>query len=131
MGMLNEAVVIFYGLCLLVIFAYTIIQTILAINYLRDRKNNAVMSENGLELEDFPIVTVQLPVYNERYVVERLIQAITAFEWPKEKLEIQVLDDSDDETVEIIAREVKIWAQHLIPHRACQTISPRRNYILT
>lgn len=53
-----------------------------------------------------PRVTVQLPVYNERWVVERLIDAACALRWPREALEIQVLDDSTDDSVEIAARAV-------------------------
>ncbi len=50
---------------------------------------------------DWPRVTVQLPVYNERYVVERLIEAACRLVYPKRLLEIQVLDDSTDDTVQI------------------------------
>jgi len=53
------------------------------------------------------IVTIQLPMFNELYVVERLINAVCAIEYPKQKLEIQVLDDSTDETVDIVAKLVK------------------------
>ena len=49
----------------------------------------------------WPRVTVQLPVYNERYVVERLIRAVADLDYPKERLEIQVLDDSTDDTTDI------------------------------
>ncbi len=48
--------------------------------------------------KEWPAVTVQLPVYNERYVVERLIDACAALDYPRERLQIQVLDDSTDET---------------------------------
>src|ERR1017187_9926035 len=48
--------------------------------------------------EQLPPVTIQLPLYNERYVVERLIDAISKIEYPRELLQIQVLDDSTDET---------------------------------
>src|SRR5207302_3555009 len=48
-----------------------------------------------------PKVTVQLPIFNELYVVERLIQSVSQIEYPKDKLEIQVLDDSTDETCEM------------------------------
>jgi len=51
--------------------------------------------------KELPRVTVQLPVFNEKYVVERLIDCVTELDYPKELLEIQVLDDSTDETVEI------------------------------
>ncbi|MFT5369618.1 MAG: cellulose synthase/poly-beta-1,6-N-acetylglucosamine synthase-like glycosyltransferase [Candidatus Latescibacterota bacterium] len=54
-----------------------------------------------------PRVTVQLPVYNEMYVVERLIRAVAALEYPKDRLEIQVLDDSTDETTAIASRCVQ------------------------
>jgi len=47
---------------------------------------------------DEPLVTVQLPIRNERFVVETLLAHVAALDWPREKLEIQVLDDSDDET---------------------------------
>src|SRR6202030_4045962 len=48
-----------------------------------------------------PRVTIQLPIYNERYVIERLVDAVARFEYPRELLEIQVLDDSTDETQEV------------------------------
>ncbi len=54
----------------------------------------------------FPEVTVQLPLYNERFVAARLIEAAARLEWPKEKLEIQVLDDSADDTVGIVDETV-------------------------
>ncbi len=56
---------------------------------------------------DVPLVTIQLPVFNEVYVVERLVRAVCEIDYPKEKLEIQLLDDSTDETVEVSRRLVK------------------------
>jgi cellulose synthase/poly-beta-1,6-N-acetylglucosamine synthase-like glycosyltransferase len=53
---------------------------------------------------DWPRVTVQLPVYNERYVVERLLNSVASLDYPRERLQIQILDDSSDVTSEIIAR---------------------------
>jgi cellulose synthase/poly-beta-1,6-N-acetylglucosamine synthase-like glycosyltransferase len=55
------------------------------------------------------VVTVQLPVFNELYVVERLIDAVAHLDYPKDKLEIQVLDDSTDESVEVAARKIEEW----------------------
>ena len=55
---------------------------------------------------DLPRVTVQLPVYNERYVIRRLIRSVAAMDYPRELLEIQVLDDSTDDTAEAAAEEV-------------------------
>src|ERR1043165_5285449 len=57
--------------------------------------------------EELPFVTVQLPLFNEVYVVARLLEAVTAIDSPRERLEIQVLDDSTDETRERAAREVE------------------------
>jgi cellulose synthase/poly-beta-1,6-N-acetylglucosamine synthase-like glycosyltransferase len=55
----------------------------------------------------YPFVTVQLPIYNEMYVVERLIDCIAAFDYPRDRFEIHVLDDSTDETVEITRLKVE------------------------
>ena len=56
--------------------------------------------------KDPPLVTIQLPVYNERYVVHRLLKAVRAVDYPRNRLEIQLLDDSTDDTVEIATRLV-------------------------
>lgn len=58
---------------------------------------------------EWPVVTVQLPIFNERFVVERLIDAVAESDYPKDKLEIQVLDDSTDETVELASARVAYW----------------------
>jgi cellulose synthase/poly-beta-1,6-N-acetylglucosamine synthase-like glycosyltransferase len=60
--------------------------------------------------ERLPRVTVQLPLFNEMYVAERLIDAVVKLEYPREKLEIQVLDDSTDETREIASRAVRKYS---------------------
>lgn len=56
-----------------------------------------------------PLVTVQLPLFNEPFVVERLIQSVAELDWPRSKLEIQVLDDSTDETTELARAAVERW----------------------
>ncbi len=56
-----------------------------------------------------PAVCVQIPVYNERYVAERVLDAVCAIDWPADRLQVQVLDDSDDETTAIVARGVARW----------------------
>jgi cellulose synthase/poly-beta-1,6-N-acetylglucosamine synthase-like glycosyltransferase len=61
--------------------------------------------------EDLPVITVQLPLFNELYVVERLLNAVTAIDYPREKLEIQVLDDSTDETVKVAEAVVARYAE--------------------
>ena len=61
------------------------------------KKKMQIVSENSL-----PLITIQLPIYNEKYVAVRLIDAVCRIDYPKEKLQIQVLDDSDDNTDKII-----------------------------
>ncbi len=56
-----------------------------------------------------PAVCVQIPVYNERYVAERVLDAVCAIDWPADRLEVQVLDDSDDDTTAIVAQSVARW----------------------
>ncbi len=71
------------------------------------RKFRSTTRPEPAPLRDFPMVTVQLPIFNEYYVVERLIRAACAMEYPKNRLEIQVLDDSTDDTVEVTRRLVE------------------------
>jgi cellulose synthase/poly-beta-1,6-N-acetylglucosamine synthase-like glycosyltransferase len=57
--------------------------------------------------DDLPVVTVQLPIYNERFVVERLLESVCRIDWPADRLEVQLLDDSTDDTVAIAAAKVR------------------------
>src|ERR1700676_605463 len=66
-------------------------------------------AEPAIGQGDEPLVCVQVPVYNERYVAERVLDAVCEIEWPPGRLEVQVLDDSDDETTSIVARRVAMW----------------------
>src|SRR6185436_15977743 len=74
---------------------------------------------------ELPRITVQLPLFNELYVVERLLKAVTGIDYPREKFEIQVLDDSTDETTSVAEAVVARYAAqgfdiHYI-HRADRT----------
>jgi len=66
------------------------------------RRGKISLESESITLDNLPIVTVQLPIYNEKYVAVRLIDAVCLLDYPKDKLEIQILDDSDDETFEMI-----------------------------
>lgn len=77
------------------------------LTYLSLRRGGPERSQTPPPLEDWPAVSVQLPIYNELYVAERLIRAAASLDYPSERLEIQVLDDSTDETVEIVSRLVR------------------------
>lgn len=72
---------------------------------LSDRKN-ILQFYRDHTMDDMPVVTTQLPVYNEANCVERLIDAVCAIDYPKDKHEIQVLDDSTDECYEVTKRKV-------------------------
>lgn len=75
--------------------------------------------------DDLPRVTVQLPIFNELYVTERLIDASCGIVYPRDRLEIQVLDDSTDETREVARRKVEEWRARGVSveyiHRADRT----------
>ncbi len=102
-------VITVYGLTLLIICLFSLGQFNLAWHYLRSKR---VREDELVELSSYPIVTIQLPVFNERYVVERLIDTVTKIKYPKYLLEIQVLDDSTDETVDIVADRVAFYQKN-------------------
>ena len=69
-------------------------------------KNKARRPKPKGQFTDLPRVTVQLPLFNEMYVVERLLDAVARIDYPHDRFQIQVLDDSTDETQEICQRKV-------------------------
>src|SRR5208283_3747940 len=74
-------------------------------------KNKQKAPKPGRQFEQLPRVTIQLPIFNERYVVERLLEAITRIDYPRALLEIQLLDDSTDETRFVASRLVSEYAR--------------------
>ncbi len=105
---MDLAIIIIYSFASLLILIYSIAQLALLISYKKAMKAEEHFPILNLQNEqEIPLVTIQLPVYNELYVIERLLKNIGEIEYPKEKLEIQVLDDSTDESVEITCRLVK------------------------
>ena len=88
---------------------YAIAQLNLLFNYLKAiKKKDTSEKFDFSNKEEIPFVTIQLPVYNELYVMERLLKNIAKIDYPLEKLEIQVLDDSTDESIETTAEQVKL-----------------------
>src|SRR5512140_536905 len=84
-----------YFFVLIVLAAYGWHRYYLVYLYMRNRDKQPVA---GPQLDPPPVVTIQLPLYNEMYVADRLIDAVCHMDYPRELLEIQVLDDSIDET---------------------------------
>ncbi len=95
MTLVESVLIIVYFLILVVLSIYGSHRYFMAYLYYRHKYESPI--PNG-RLERLPRITVQLPVFNEMYVVERLISAVCKLEYPRELLEIQVLDDSTDET---------------------------------
>jgi cellulose synthase/poly-beta-1,6-N-acetylglucosamine synthase-like glycosyltransferase len=95
-----------YGLCLAFIFCYSLVQLQLTLLYLRAHRKARPLQQARPLSAGWPPVTVQLPIYNEKYVVERLLDAIMALDYPADQLEVQVLDDSTDETRALVAARV-------------------------
>jgi cellulose synthase/poly-beta-1,6-N-acetylglucosamine synthase-like glycosyltransferase len=99
-------VIVFYTLSLAFIFLYSITQAHLLLRYLFLKKSYKIKQQPNKPFSIPPNVTIQLPIYNEQYVAERLIDCVARLNYPKDKLEIQVLDDSTDDTYNIIAEKV-------------------------
>ncbi len=100
-----EKIILFtYIGSLLILFTFGSHGFIMIYYYLKHRHKR---DDFSVKLEHYPVVTLQLPIYNEMYVIERLIKTVCEMDYPIDKLEIQVLDDSTDETVEIVANVVK------------------------
>ena len=105
---LTAKIILFlYAFCLFLIFYYSVVQVSLAAAYVRSRKKRALEIAPLFDITNAPKVTVQLPMYNEMYVAERIIDTTAELDYPRDKFQIQVLDDSTDETKEIIANKVK------------------------
>ncbi len=101
-----------YFTILIILSLYGMHRYCLTYLYLKNRRNAPKPTKEFAEL---PRVTVQLPVYNERYVVERLLEAASQLDYPRDRLEIQVLDDSTDETRLVLSRLVSEYVRNGIP----------------
>ncbi len=105
---LEYIIIAIYSISLVLIFLYALAQLNLLFNYLSAQKKEDRSPQFNLsKSKEVPFVTIQLPVFNEMYVMERLLENIVKLKYPKEKLEIQVLDDSTDESVKTTAAHIK------------------------
>lgn len=103
-------IIVLYGLSLLFIFFFSLGQLHLTYHYLKAKKKQKMQAVETPEMKgDYPKVCVQLPIYNEKYVVNRLVDAVCQLDYPREALEIQLLDDSTDETTEMLEAKVQHW----------------------
>ncbi len=104
--LLGKIILGMYGLCLLLVFFYSVLQLSLAFAYVKNKRKKTQDVKPVFDPATTPKVTIQLPMYNELYVAERIIETISKFDYPSDKLQIQVLDDSTDETKDVIAKKV-------------------------
>lgn len=118
MVVLINLIFIIYAATLIFITAYCLMQLDLLYNYRlhhrsKHRSHTSVMPATQTlpipNQTNWPFVTIQLPIFNEMYVVERLIDNIMQLDYPKDRFEVHVLDDSTDETVDIVRRKVETY----------------------
>ena len=108
-----------YFVVLVILAVYGLHRYWLVYDYYKYRRN---VPGPPPEVKQWPRVTVQLPIFNERYVIERLVEAVSQFDYPRELLDVQVLDDSTDETQQVARACVERHASQGLPityiHRA-------------
>ena len=105
--MLLNLLTALYVVCAILLSTYAVGALVHIISYWRH--HNDIIETPAIA--DWPTVAIQLPLYNEQYVVRRLIDAVANLDYPREKLTIQLLDDSTDETVGIVAAKVAARAK--------------------
>ena len=99
-----------YALGMLFIFIYSLAQGHLLLRFLGTKNSLGKVAHH--EPKSWPKVTIQLPVFNEQYVVDRLVEAVAKMNYPAELLEIQVLDDSTDQTADLLQRKIAEYPGH-------------------
>jgi len=98
----TDFVLYLYFISLLILFAFGAHGFVMVYHYLKHRREET----SHPPLTSTPMITVQLPMFNELYVINRIIDAVCAMDYPKDRMEVQVLDDSTDESVEVAAKAV-------------------------
>jgi cellulose synthase/poly-beta-1,6-N-acetylglucosamine synthase-like glycosyltransferase len=109
----DTALLIPYFIVLILLASYGAHRYVLVYLYYKNKKNRT--TEPSAHFLELPCVTIQLPIFNEQFVVERLLDAICRLDYPLEKLDIQVLDDSTDETVAVARGLVNHYAAKGFP----------------
>ncbi|HWS97161.1 MAG TPA: glycosyltransferase, partial [Candidatus Methylomirabilis sp.] len=102
------ALLIPYFVLMVVLAFYGMHRYQLVYLYYKHKKNKA--TDPPLKFAELPKVTIQLPIFNEQFVIDRLVDCVCKMEYPPDKLEIQVLDDSTDETVDVARGVVERYA---------------------
>src|ERR1700730_2757496 len=106
------AVMLPYFFVMAILASYGVHRYALVYNFYKNRKR---VAGSPPRISVWPKDTVQLPIYNERYVIERLSESVAQFDYPRELLDIQVLDDSTDETRQVARNCVERYQQLGLP----------------
>ncbi len=108
----DTALLIPYFIVMVILAFYGIHRYQLVWLYYKNKKNAAKWDEPPMRFAEgeLPFVTIQLPIFNEQFVIDRLIEACCRLEYPRDRFEIQVLDDSTDETVTVARQIVERYA---------------------
>lgn len=104
---MEKAILILYLVLITILMFYTFHAYLMLYYYLKAW--GKTVPQKILKIRRYPMVTVQLPLFNEQYVIERLLKSAVRLDYPKDRLEIQVLDDSTDETTRILERLVSFY----------------------
>lgn len=127
MDLVSSIILVAYTICSLLLLLYGLNTYFIIHLFLRkrnaglaaDTEREAQYAERFVQAEDLPVVTTQIPLYNEMNVAERVMRAVAAMDYPRSHHEIQILDDSDDETCELVdavaadLRERGCWVEVL------------------
>ena len=108
----DTAMLVPYFIVMLILAFYGVHRYQLVWLYFKNKKNAAKWSEPPMRFAEgqLPFVTIQLPIFNEQFVIARLIEAVCRLDYPRDRFEIQVLDDSTDETVRVASEIVEQYA---------------------
>jgi cellulose synthase/poly-beta-1,6-N-acetylglucosamine synthase-like glycosyltransferase len=106
----DMALLVPYFVVLVLLAFYGLHRYTLVYRYYRNRRNRRIEPPTRFAEDQLPRITVQLPIFNEQFVVDRLVDSVCKLEYPRSKLEIQVLDDSTDETVAAARAVVERYA---------------------
>src|ERR1700676_3170954 len=109
----DTALLIPYFIVLILLASYGVHRYVLVYLYYKNRKNRT--TDPAGYFAELPRITVQLPIFNEQYVIDRLLGAISRLDYPLEKLDVQLLDDSTDETVVVAEKLIEQYASQGFP----------------
>jgi cellulose synthase/poly-beta-1,6-N-acetylglucosamine synthase-like glycosyltransferase len=119
----DRALLIPYFIVLVLLAGYGMHRYILVYLYYKHKDKRT--TEPAAYFEQMPRITVQLPIFNEQYVVDRLLESICKLKYRRDKLDIQVLDDSTDETVDVARNLVERYARWETPSATITALTAR------